>query len=382
MLRFLSGGESHGKCLVGIIEGLPSNLEIDINKINKELSRRQKGYGRGGRMKIEKDKVEILSGIRGGKTIGSPVSLLIKNRDWENWKEVMSIIDNIDNDKKVNSPRPGHGDLAGAVKYNQTDIRNILERASARETAMRVAIGSIAKQLLKKFDIYIYSHVLEIGNVRINARKVSIEQLQKIDESPLRVIDKETENKIIKKIDEAKKQGDTLGGIFELIAVNVPIGLGSHVNWDRKLDGIIAQAIMSIQGIKGVEIGLGFESSRTLGSQVHDEIYYNGQYYRKTNNAGGIEAGITNGNNIVVRAAMKPIPTLSRPLDSVDMITKQNTKAQKERSDVCAVPSASIVGENVLAWVLAKEFVNKFGGDSIEEMLSNYKRYIQYVDKR
>jgi chorismate synthase len=384
VLRFLTAGESHGKGLVGVIEGLPANLTIDIEAINRELRRRQMGYGRGGRMKIEKDKVEIISGIRWGQTIGSPVSFIIWNKDWENWKDIMSINkDDYDKNKTVTKPRPGHGDLAGAIKYNQIDIRNILERASARETAARVAIGSIAKQLLREFNIEIYSHVIGIGGIKVSDIKVSEDNLKKADNSLVRVLDKKKEKEIISKIDEAKEKGDTLGGVFEVIVFNVPTGLGSHVNWDRKLDGKIAQGIMSLQGIKGVEIGLGFKSSELLGSETHDEIYYdNNGYYRNTNNAGGIEAGISNGNPIVVRGYMKPIPTLKKPLNSVDMITKESYKAQKERADVCAVPSASIVAESIIAWIIAEEFIRKFGGDSVEEMLSNYKSYINYLRTR
>ncbi|KPU26389.1 chorismate synthase [Caloranaerobacter sp. TR13] len=383
MLRYLTGGESHGKGLIGIIEGFPANLKIDINFINNELRRRQMGYGRGGRMKIEKDKVEILSGIRNGKTIGSPITLFIKNKDWENWKGIMSIEEtNLDENEIITRPRPGHADLAGAIKYNHLDIRNILERASARETAIRVAIGSIAKQFLKEFDIEIYSHVIQIGKIKIESDDISIDKIKNTDNSPLRVIDSELEKKMINEIDKAKKVGDTLGGVFEIIATNIPIGLGSHVNWDRKLDGKIAQGMMSLQGIKGVEIGIGFRAAELFGSQVHDEIYYDDGYKRYSNNAGGIEGGISNGSSIVVRAAMKPIPTLRKPLRSVDMKTKEEFEAQKERSDVCAVPSASIVAENILAWILANEIMIKFGGDSIEEVKENYNRYIDYVNSR
>ncbi|SHH88067.1 chorismate synthase [Caloranaerobacter azorensis DSM 13643] len=383
MIRYLTAGESHGKGLIGIIEGFPANLKIDINSINNELKRRQMGYGRGGRMKIEKDEVEILSGIRNGKTIGSPIALFIKNRDWENWKDIMGIEKNkLDEDRIVTRPRPGHADLAGAIKYNHLDIRNVLERASARETAIRVAIGNIAKQFLKEFNIEIYSHVIQIGKIKIESDNVSIDKIKSADKSPLRVVDSQSEKKMINEIDKAKKIGDTLGGLFELIATNIPIGLGSHVNWDRKLDGKIAQGMMSLQGIKGVEIGIGFRAAELLGSQVHDEIYYDDGYKRYSNNAGGIEGGISNGSPIIVRAAMKPIPTLKKPLKSIDMKTKEKFEAQKERADVCAVPSASIVAENILAWILADEIMIKFGGDSIEELKDNYNRYIDYVNSR
>lgn len=383
MLRFLTAGESHGKGLVGIIEGMPANLNIDRSFINTELSRRQKGYGRGSRMKIENDTITILSGVRNGKTIGSPISLYVENRDWNNWKEIMNDEkSNISLEDIVTRPRPGHGDLSGAIKYNQEDIRNIIERASARETAMRVAIGSIAKLFINEFNINIYSHVVKIGSVKIDEGLKSLDSIKLSDLSPIRVIDKEAETMMIKEIDSAKASGDTLGGVFEVIATNVPIGLGSHVNWDRKLDGRIAQGIMSLNGIKGVEIGKGFEFASMLGSLAHDEIFYDNSYYRKTNNAGGIEAGTSNGDLVVVRAAMKPIPSLGRPLKSIDMKTKESFEAQKERADVCAVPSASIISESILAWIIAEEFLVKFGGDYMEEIKGRYKLYQDYVNRR
>lgn len=369
MLRHLTAGESHGKALTAIIEGLPANMDLDKDKINLELFRRMQGYGRGGRMKIEKDQVEILSGLREGKTIGSPVTLMIKNLDYDNWK-----------DKKIEPltrPRPGHGDLAGLIKYNQKDIRNILERASARETAIRVAVGAVAKQLLKAFNIEIVSHVISIGQVKLEKKGISYDNLIDADKSEVRCIDEESSEKMIGEIDKAKGDGDSLGGVFEVVALNVPVGLGSHTHWDRKLDGLIAGAFMSIQAIKGVEIGQGFGAAFKRGSEVHDEIFYDKStsYYRKTNNAGGIEAGISNGCPIVVRAAMKPIPTLCKPLQSIDIVTKKPFFASVERSDVCAVPAASIVGEAVLAWVLAQAITEKFGKDSMEEMLENYTNY-------
>ncbi|WP_425446944.1 chorismate synthase [Dethiothermospora halolimnae] len=383
MLRFLNSGESHGKGLVAIIEGLPSNINIDIDYINSELARRQKGYGRGGRMKIETDKVEILSGIRHGKTLGSPITILIKNKDWENWKDIMSIEKkDMDESSIVTRPRPGHVDLAGAIKYNHRDIRNVLERASARETATRVAIGSIAKEFLKEFDIEILSHVIQIGCYREKCKEIKFETLRLAEKSPVRVLDRELENKIISEIDRAKKQGDTLGGVFEIHVHNLPIGLGSHQNWDRKLDGKIAQILMAQQGIKGVEIGAGFETANMLGSKVHDEIYYENNYKRTSNNAGGVESGISNGEDMVVRAAMKPIPSLVKPLKSVNMETKEEFEAQKERSDVCAVPAASVVAEHLIAWVIAKEMLIKFGGDDIKEVKRNYNEYMKYVSSR
>lgn len=372
-MRFLTSGESHGKALVAIIEGLPANLPIDKGAINKELYRRKQGYGRGKRMEIEKDTVEILSGVRKGKTIGSPLALMIKNLDYDNWK---------DKDiPQVTKPRPGHGDLAGTIKYNQKDIRNILERASARETAARVSVGAVARQLLLRFNIKILSHVISIGDVCLGKKDYSYDDLVFADDSPVRCIDEKVSSRMVKAIDEAKAEGDSLGGVFEVVAENVPIGLGSHVHWDRKLDGRIAGAFMSIQAIKGVEIGLGFEAASKRGSEVHDEIFYEeGRgFYRKTNNAGGIEAGITNGCPIVVRAALKPIPTLYKPLKSVDINTKESFEASIERSDVCAVPAASIVGEAVLSWVLAEAMMEKFGGDSIEEVLNNFQSYNERI---
>lgn len=383
MLRFLTAGESHGKGLVGIIEGLPSNLKVDLNFINEELKRRQLGYGRGERMKIENDKVEIISGIRNGKTLGSPISFLIKNRDWENWKDKFNVFgEESKNDKIVSRPRPGHVDLAGGIKYNHSDLRNVLERASARETAMRVAIGAIAKILLKEFGIEVFSHVTQIGSVMCSDKPLNTEIYNKVNSSPLRMYDSKAEKEAIALIDETKANGDTLGGIFEVIVKNAPIGLGSHVNWDRKIDAKLAYSLMSLQAIKGVEVGLGFESASLTGSQVHDEIYFNDEYYRKTNNAGGIEGGTTNGNDITVRAAMKPIASLTKPLKSVDMYTKEAIEAIKERSDVCAVPAAAVVGENIVSWVIANELLIKFGGDSMKEIKNNYNNYISYVKGR
>ena len=374
MIRFLTGGESHGKGLMGIIEGFPANLYFDIDYINNELKRRQKGYGRSNRMDIERDEAIVLSGVNNGHTTGNPISIMIKNRGTN--------IDLVE----VTRPRPGHGDLAGALKYNQKGGRNTLERASARETAMRVAIGSICKLLLKEFNIQICSHVVQIGQVESSKNYyngMDKEELLKADESLVRVLDGQSEKLMIQKIEEAKEKGDTLGGIIELIGVNIPVGLGSYTNWDRKLDGKIAYSIMSIPGIKGVEFGLGFNTSSRLGSQVHDEISYDGNtYYRETNNAGGIEGGVSNGEDIVLRVVMKPIPTLKKPLKTVDMKTKEVVFAQFERSDVCAVPSASIVAESMLSYVLANEIMLKFGGDSMEEIRANYESYINSLRNR
>ncbi|MBU5427979.1 chorismate synthase [Tissierella pigra] len=373
-MRILTSGESHGDSLQGIIEGLPANLYFDIEYINHELKRRQKGYGRSERMTIEKDEIIVLSGINNCYTTGNPISIMIKNRGTNiELTEIMR-------------PRPGHGDLGGTLKYNQKGGRNTLERASARETAMRVALGGICKLLLKEFNIGIYSHVVQIGDIKISKdiyNDISKEELLKSDESIVRVLDKEAEKLMMDKINNIKKEGDTIGGVIEVIGMNIPVGLGSYTSWDKRLDGKIAYSIMSIPGIKGIEFGLGFNTSNRFGSKVHDEIYYdvNG-YHRKTNNAGGIEGGVSNGENIVFRAVMKPIPTLKKPLKTIDIETKEQVYAQFERSDVCAVPSASIVAENMLAYVLANEIKKKFGGDSIEELKSNFKNYIAGLKER
>ncbi len=382
-MRFLNSGESHGKGLVGIIEGFPANVDISVQRINRELERRQEGYGRGNRMKIERDKVEIFSGIRFGKTLGSPLSFLIKNKDWENWKLKMAH-DKIVYDKGIviTKPRPGHADLSGAIKYRQEDVRNILERASARETASRTVVGAFSKQLLECFDIKIHSRVKCIGTVNDNKTPTCEEDWARIRESDLSVLDKTAEEQMKIEIDKAIEIGETLGGIIEVIVTNLPVGLGSHVNYDRKIDGRIAQAVMSIQSVKGVEIGNAFENAAKLGGQVHDEIYYDNKYYRKTNNAGGIEGGMTNGEQLIVRAALKPIPTLMSPLKSVDMKSKESFDAVKERSDVCAVPAAGVVMENAVAWTIACEMTEKFGSDSIEEMHENYISYTKYVKTR
>jgi chorismate synthase len=374
MIRFLTSGESHGEQLTGIVEGIPANLEIDLDFINNELKRRQKGFGRSERMSIEMDEVNILSGVYNGLTTGNPIGISIANRG--RLKEL----------SEITRPRPGHADFSGAIKYNQTNIRNVLERASARETAMRVAIGSICKLMLKKFNIEIYSHVIEIGGIKSKKTLYSgtfLDEIKNADSSPVRVIDDKAESDILKKIQKTGDAGDTLGGSIEIVASGVSIGLGNYISWDSKLDGKIAQAIMSIPGIKSVEIGLGHEFSGRYGSEVHDEIFYDDNgYYRVTNNAGGIEGGISNGEDIIIRCTMKPIPTLKKPLNSVDMVTKKVALAQVERSDVCAVPSASIVGEHMLGIVLANEMIGKFGGDSIEEMNRNFKAYINYLSSR
>lgn len=406
-IRYLTAGESHGKGLTAIIEGVPSNLELPSECINKELSRRQLGYGRGGRMKIEKDTAQILSGVRFGKTIGSPIALFIENRDWENWQEIMSyeskapIPDVVDpRSKAVTRPRPGHADLSGAIKYNHRDIRNILERSSARETAARVAAGAIAKRFLEEFGIRVFSWVTEIGGVRIPGsvyyplslapRSSPFEVFNKAEKSEVRCPDSDAAESMKKRIDEARDNGDSLGGIFEIVVTGVPVGLGSHVQWDRKLNARLAMSLMSIQAIKGVEFGLGFEAARRPGSQVHDEILYSDKgagggfqertgFFRKTNHSGGIEGGMSNGEEIVLRAAMKPIPTLYKPLKSVDIETKEPFEAGIERSDICAVPAASVVGETAVAVEIANAMLDKFGGDSLEEVKRNYKGYVEYT---
>lgn len=395
-LRFLTAGESHGKALTGVLEGIPANLALSSADIDAELIRRQSGFGRGGRMKIESDHAEILSGVRWGKTIGSPIALLIENRDHKNWVEGMSEDARFSGSiPPVTKPRPGHADLAGAIKYRQQDIRNILERSSARETAMRVALGAVAKRFLSEFGIRVGSYVIQIGRVRCpksgvqSSGKKLLEIFQKAETSPVRCPDAGASEKMMSLIEDAIKEGNSVGGVFEVFVTGVPTGVGSHIQWDRKLDGRLAQALMSIQAIKAVEVGLGFEMSGRAGSEVMDEIFYEGAkgkeqgaksgFYRKTNNAGGIEGGMSNGMPITVRAGMKPIPTLRRPLNSVDMVSKEPFEAAYERSDVCAVPAASVVGEAMTALVIADALIEKFGGDSMEEVTGNFKAYLEYV---
>jgi chorismate synthase len=387
-LRFLTAGESHGKALIGILEGIPSGLPLSVEDIDRELKRRQRGYGRGGRMKIESDRAEILSGVRWGKTIGSPIALLVDNKDWKNWNEGMSSLSRYDKSiEPVTKARPGHADLAGAIKYDHHDMRNVLERSSARETAMRVALGSVAKRFLAEFNIKIGSYVVQIGKIRVQGVKGlkegtrTLESIfEKAEKSFVRCPDQITSKRMINLIDKAIKEGNSLGGIFEVFAVGVPIGLGSYIQWDRKLDGRLSQALMSIQAIKGVEIGLGFEMSSRFGSEVMDEIFYeSSKFYRKTNYAGGIEAGMTNGMPLVIRAAMKPIPTQKRPLRSVDIITKKSVKAAYERSDVCAVPAAGVIGEAMVALTITDAFLEKFGGDCMKEVKLNYHSYLKYI---
>jgi len=380
--RFLTAGESHGEALVAVIDGIPAGVPVTEAHINEDLARRQRGYGRGGRMKIERDQVRILSGVRWGLTLGSPISLQIANRDWENWKGTMAVGAPAPGaaPKHVTRPRPGHADLAGAMKYGHRDIRNVLERSSARETTARVAVAGVAKRLLAEFGITILSHVTEIGGVRIagNLELPWDEIRRRAEASEVRCADGATEAAIIAAIDDAKAKGDTLGGVFEVVALGCPVGLGSYVQWDRRLDGRLAQALCSIQAIKGCEFGLGFETARRPGSGVHDEILFDTEagFKRTTNNAGGLEGGVTNGQPVIVRAAMKPLSTLRTPLKSVDLATKEAVEAVVERSDVCAVPAAGIVGEAMMAIVLAGAFLEKFGGDSLDEIRRNYDAYL------
>ncbi|WP_310794955.1 chorismate synthase [Desulfofundulus thermocisternus] len=405
MLRYLTAGESHGPALTAIIEGLPAGLPLPEDYVNRQLARRQGGYGRGGRMRIEQDRVRFLAGVRGGYTLGSPVALHIENRDWASWQEIMDpgAVARLDQ-RVVTRPRPGHADLAGALKYGHRDIRNVLERASARETAARVAAGSVARRLLEELGIEIIGHVVRIGPVAVpepggdedilstclaeaggvaEREAVSTPDLSRLrellDASPVYCLHRETAEAMVREIDRAREAGDSLGGIFEIRVYGLPPGLGSYVHWDRRLDGRLAGALMSVQAIKGVEIGLGFAGAALPGSQVHDEIFYSREkgFYRRTNRAGGLEGGVTNGEPLVLRAAMKPIPTLYKPLRSVDLISKEPFAASVERSDVCAVPAACVVGEAVVAWEVAASCVEKFGGDTLQEMKANYRRYLE-----
>lgn len=386
-LGFSTAGESHGKGLIALCEGLPAGLSIDLNFINHEMWRRQQGYGRGGRMKIESDEVEILSGVRHGKTLGTPVALLIRNRDFENWQDVMATepreFDNEKRERKITRPRPGHTDLAGGLKYDTHDLRDILERASARETAARVAVGAFARLLLKELGIEIASHTAMIGGVPAEPIKATWEMISAIpDDSLLRCVDRNSEAEMIALIDATKEAKDTLGGIFEVVARGVVPGLGSHTQWTRKIDGRLAQAIMCIPAVKAVEIGMGVEVSRATGSRVHDEIGYNSEdarFTRPTNRAGGIEGGITNGEEVRVIGHLKPISTLRRPLASVDVVTKDESTAAFERSDIVAVPAAGVIGEAMVAIVLCDAAREKFGGDSLGEMKRNFEGYLEQL---
>jgi chorismate synthase len=371
MLRYLTSGESHGKCMLTIVDGLPAGLAVDKSAIDAELSRRMYGYGRGKRMSIESDKVDILSGVRKDKTIGSPVALLVDNKDYS-----------IDKLPVLVDPRPGHADLAGALKYNTKDARDILERASARETVARVAAGSLAKMLLKEFGIVITSHVVRIGRVEAKTKGLGQRQIQVLaSKSPVRCADPVASKLMCREIDEAAASGDSLGGVFEIIISGCPIGLGSHAQWDRKIDARLAMALVSIQAIKGISFGMGFLAGSSRGSASHDGIFYNSSkgFFRKTNNAGGIEGGMTNGEDIVIQAAMKPIATLTKPLASVNMKTKRPSSASVQRSDTCAVPAAGVVGESTAAIEIAGAMIEKFGGDSLGEMRRNFDGYLKQV---
>lgn len=386
-MRFLDAGESHGPQSTAIIEGVPSGFDIDMDEINLALSKRQQGYGRGRRMQIEKDQVKILSGVRFGKTTGAPITLVIENKDYKHWTKIMSVNPADENDdKRVSKPRPGHADLNGGMKYNHRDLRNILERSSARETAIRVAVGALAKQLIKPFGIQCISHVTNIGGVEGNSfvdlSDISLEEMRGlIEQSAVRCVDPDKTEQMKREIDKAKQDGDTLGGIVEVIVLGPPVGLGSHVHWDRKLDGKIAQAILSIQAFKGVEFGIGFAAANLPGSKVHDEITWNKTegFKRLTNRAGGFEGGMTTGEPIIVKGVMKPIPTLYKPLQSIDIDTKEVFEASIERSDACAVPAASIVAEHVVAWEIAQAFLEKFSGDSYQEVKQQYENYLKQV---
>ncbi len=387
MLRFETAGESHGECLVATLTGLPAGVPVSIDFLNRQLWRRQQGYGRGGRMKIETDQVHIVSGVRHSQTIGSPIAILIENKDWKNWTGTLPVEakDAVDGkEKPLQRPRPGHADLAGVLKYNFSEARHILERASARETAARVAVGALAKTFLQQFGIEILSHVVGVGPVRL-ARRAAWEEivaLNQKEEVLLGCVDQETEQKMKEAVDHAYRTGDTVGGIFEVVAHGLPPGLGSHIAWDTRLDGRLAQAIVSIQAVKGVEIGLAEEGAAAYGSAVQDTIHYEKpkrEFHRGSNRAGGLEGGITNGEDVVLRGLLKPISTLRRPLESVDLETREPALAAYERSDVAVIPAAGVIGEAMTALVLAEAFLTKFGGDSLGETRRNYEGYVAQV---
>lgn len=383
MIRYLTAGESHGPAISGILEGMPANVPINFENVQHELQRRMQGFGRGGRMRIETDRIETLSGIRFSKTLGSPISFLIRNKDWENWQDEMAV-ESGKPGKEFTKPRPGHADLSGSQKYKFDDLRNVLERSSARETAMRVAVGAFVKELLYAFDIQIFSHIIQIGSVKANEEKIKDNlkgDINKLaDASEVRCLDPDAEIHMIELIKETKSAGDTLGGVIQLIIRKVPSGLGSYVHWDRKLDSQLTAAIMSINAIKGVQIGPGFGSAHLPGSQFHDEIYYkNNKYRRKTNNAGGIEGGMSTGEDIVIHIMKKPIPTLMKPLESVDIKTKESFKAHKERSDITAVPAAGVIAEAVVAPVIANNLLEKFGSDTLDDIKLAYDNYLKRI---
>jgi chorismate synthase len=393
MLRFTTAGESHGPALVSILEGMPAGIPLLADQVNVQLARRQQGYGRGRRMQIETDTVEFLSGVRAGETIGSPISMLIGNRDWKNWQEIMDPAprpeDPAPRKRVVTRPRPGHADLVGMLKYDRADARDILERASARETTARVAAGAVCRRLLEELDVRIGSHVTHLGGVDARRPDVFPADLNAaVDASPLRTLDAEAEAAMVERIDAAKRAGNTLGGVCEVICDGVPVGLGSHISWDRKLDGRLAAALMSIPAVKGVEIGLGFEGARRPGSEVHDEIDLApgraaaGHVRRRTNRAGGLEGGMTTGEPIVLRVAMKPISTLMRPLETIDVATREPAQAVAERSDVTAVPAMGVIAEAMVAFVIAQAVLEKFGGDSLKELKRNHDGYISRLSER
>ncbi len=387
MLRFETAGESHGECLVATLTGLPAGIPISLEAVDRELWRRQQGYGRGGRMKIETDRAEIVSGVRHSQTIGSPIAVIIRNRDWQNWTQTLPVEQIAAADEKpkpVTRPRPGHADLAGALKYNFHDARYILERASARETTARVAIGAIAKAYLAEFGIRILSHVVAVGNVKLERAATwdELAALSRRDEVLLGCVDPEVEARMKEQVDQAYRTGDTVGGVFEVVARGVPPGLGSHIAWDTRLDGKLAQAIVSMQAVKGVEVGFAAEGAASFGSQVQDTIHYDREgrrFSRGANRAGGLEGGMSNGQDILVRGMLKPISTLRRPLQSVDLETREPALAAYERSDVAVVPAAGVIGEAMVALVLAQAFLEKFGGDSLAEVRRNYQGYIEQL---
>jgi chorismate synthase len=396
MLRFTTAGESHGPALVAVLEGIPAGLSLTTDDVDIQLARRQQGYGRGRRMQIEKDEVELLGGVRAGETIGSPIAMLIRNRDWKNWQDVMNPGLNdgetagATRRRAVTRPRPGHVDLSGLLKYDRADARDVLERASARETTARVAVSAVCRRLLAEFGIRIGSHVVHLGGIDARRPEIMPEDVNAAaDQSPLRTLDAEADREMIARIDEVKRAGNTLGGICEVICEGVPVGLGSHVSWDRKLDGRLAGALMSIPAVKGVEIGMGFAGAKLPGSEVHDEIDWagngrptTGNVRRRTNRAGGLEAGITTGEPIVIRVAKKPIATLMRPLGTVDLATGAPASAVAERSDVTAVPAMGVIAEGMVALVVAEAFLEKFGGDSLRETRANYDAYVARVGGR
>ena len=380
-LKFLTAGESHGQGLLGILDGMPAGLEISEDYIGVHLARRQRGYGRGGRMKIEKDRAEIWCGVRHGESLGSPIGIIVRNKDWENWTKKMSVTPVKDEIRKVTLPRPGHADLAGIQKYGFDDIRNVLERSSARETTMRVALGSVCRKLLEDVSIEVGGQVIQIHNVKDNSRsELSPNQLSELaDASPVRCLDKNAEKNMIKTIDEAKAAGDSVGGIFRVVATGLPYGLGSHTQWDRKLQARISAVMMSINAFKGIEIGSGFSGAEKFGSEVHDEIGHDGKKFtRYSNNAGGIEGGMSNAQSIILQMSMKPIPTLIKPLKSVDIQSKEKKDAHKERTDSCAVPAASIIAESMLCFVLADALLEKFGGDSMAQLKAHMQATAKY----